>query len=362
MHRTTNSLAGAITLATALALFAVPKASAATPEQACEAGKNQAAGKYSACLAKAEKSFVTSGDMTKYSGAVAKCGGKLVSTWNKLEFKALVKGATCPSSNDRDDVRDFVDACVAGVAEAVSGGTLPVDVVSCHDDLPSCNADLGTCNNTLADCEDDLGDAEFELSACDDAVAVCGNLPFERLAKGAQTTCYNDAGTSVACAGTGQDGELRAGLARFDVDNGDGTITDHLTGLMWEKLSDDGSIHDKDTGYLNHAGAFVKIDALNSAAFAGHNDWRLPNRRELDSIIDLGRYNPAVPPVFHQGCVASCTVLTCSCTRNHIYWSSSTSHTTNTNVWVVNSIDGDIYEYGRAAGDSLHVRAVRSVY
>jgi hypothetical protein len=33
------------------------------------------------------------------------------------------------------------------------------------------------------------------------------------------------------------------------VDNGDGTITDAVTGLMWEKLSDDGSIHDADAAY-----------------------------------------------------------------------------------------------------------------
>jgi hypothetical protein len=360
MARTTQSLAGAITLA--LALLAVPVAWAATPEQSCEAGKNQAAGKYSACLAKAEKSFVTSGDMDKYSDAVAKCADKQVKTWNKLEFKALVQGADCPSEGDRDQVRDFVDACVAGVAEAVSGGTLPVDVVTCHDDVPTCNADLGTCNSTLAGCEDDLGDAELDLSTCDGLVAVCEDLPFERLAKGAQSICYNDAGTVVSCAGTGQDGELQAGLARSDVDNGDGTITDHLTGLMWEKLSDDGSIHDKDTAYLNHVGAFTKIDALNLAVFAGHNDWRLPNRRELDSLIDLGRFNPAVAPAYHQGCVASCTVLTCSCTRNDIYWSSSTTHVGTTNVWVVNFIDGDIYEQGRATGNTYRVRAVRSVY
>jgi hypothetical protein len=38
-------------------------------------------------------------------------------------------------------------------------------------------------------------------------------------------------------------------LTRAYVDNGDGTITDSKTGLMWEKLSDDGSIHDWDATY-----------------------------------------------------------------------------------------------------------------
>lgn len=53
-------------------------------------------------------------------------------------------------------------------------------------------------------------------------------------------------------------------------DNGDGTITDNRTGLMWEKLSDDGSIHDKDTTYTWH-NAGTKITALNGGGgFAGY--------------------------------------------------------------------------------------------
>ena len=62
------------------------------------------------------------------------------------------------------------------------------------------------------------------------------------------------------------------------MDNGDGTITDTKTGLMWEKLSDDGSIHDKDTAYT-WANAFaVKVATLNGGGgFAGHTDWRVPN-------------------------------------------------------------------------------------
>jgi len=56
------------------------------------------------------------------------------------------------------------------------------------------------------------------------------NLP-----KTGQTICYDTSGNVISCAGTGQDGEIQAGVAwpepRF-ADNGDGTITDNLTGLM----------------------------------------------------------------------------------------------------------------------------------
>jgi len=52
-----------------------------------------------------------------------------------------------------------------------------------------------------------------------------------------QTTCYDSSGTVIPCAGTGQDGEKRAGVAwpdpRFTV-SGD-SVPDNLTGLMWAK-------------------------------------------------------------------------------------------------------------------------------
>ena len=51
-----------------------------------------------------------------------------------------------------------------------------------------------------------------------------------------QTTCWDKNGNVIPCAGTGQDGDIQAGVAwpnpRF-TDNGDGTVTDNLTGLMW---------------------------------------------------------------------------------------------------------------------------------
>ena len=53
-----------------------------------------------------------------------------------------------------------------------------------------------------------------------------------------QTRCYDAENTEIACLGTGQDGEIRAGIVwpspRF-TDNGDGTLTNGLTGLTWLK-------------------------------------------------------------------------------------------------------------------------------
>ena len=76
------------------------------------------------------------------------------------------------------------------------------------------------------------------------------------------------------------------------VDNGDGTISDFSTGLMWQK---------KDNGNaLNWEDALVYAESL---AFTNKTDWRLPNAKELQSIVDYTRSpqttaSPAIDPVF----------------------------------------------------------------
>src|SRR5205809_4983867 len=64
-----------------------------------------------------------------------------------------------------------------------------------------------------------------------------------------QTTCWDSNGNAISCAGTGEDGELRKGAPLAYADHGDGTVKDLNTGLVWEKLSDDGTVHDKDNLY-----------------------------------------------------------------------------------------------------------------
>lgn len=192
-----------------------------------------------------------------------------------------------------------------------------------------------------------------------DLFGVIGNAPSGgQLLKTAQVTCWNASGAVIPCPGTGQDGEFQKGLSISYTDNGDGTITDNNTGLMWEKLSDDGSIHDRDTTYTWTTAVTEKIATLNSGGgFAGHTDWRLPNVRELASIVNYANFNTSVSPAFNTGCLGSCTVLTCSCTRSGVYWSSSSYVGTPYIAWGVFFNGGDVVAYTKTFNE--YVRAVR---
>lgn len=82
-------------------------------------------------------------------------------------------------------------------------------------------------------------------------------------------------------------------------DNRDGTITDRATGLMWSKT-------DSRAG-MDWAAALGWAQEKNRERFLGHSDWRLPNAKELQSIVDYSRApaaadperrGPAIDPIF----------------------------------------------------------------
>ncbi|MDY6952582.1 MAG: DUF1566 domain-containing protein [Thermodesulfobacteriota bacterium] len=116
------------------------------------------------------------------------------------------------------------------------------------------------------------------------------------VAKTGQTTCSDTSGAVIDCEDTGQDGAYQKGVGwphpRF-TDNGDGTVTDNLTGLIWLK---DASCFGNDSW----ADALTVCNNL-EAGYCGladgsvPGDWRLPNVKELQSLIDYGAYDPALP-------------------------------------------------------------------
>jgi hypothetical protein len=115
------------------------------------------------------------------------------------------------------------------------------------------------------------------------------------VAKTGQTTCYDDAsGTVISCTGTGQDGDLQIGVAspspRF-IDLGDGTVTDRLTGLMWAKDAN----FNNGTMTWSEAIDYANNLSLGTSCGTPRTDWRLPNIKELQSLIDYGNSEPPLP-------------------------------------------------------------------
>ena len=194
-----------------------------------------------------------------------------------------------------------------------------------------------------------------QFSACETSRAACEASGGGPPATG-QTSAY----------GTGSDGDVQAGVARSFTDNGDGTVTDNATGLMWEKKDASGGIHDKDNTYSWSTGtndmdgtiATIFLATLNGGSgFAGHTDWRVPNVVELHSLTNYGAVSPATFSAFNTICAQMCTVTTCNCTQSVHYWTSTTYQNGLTLAWSVYFGDGDTT--GIYKTNDNFVRAVR---
>jgi len=108
------------------------------------------------------------------------------------------------------------------------------------------------------------------------------------------------------------------------VDNRDGTITDRATGLIWMK-GDSGhlSAGPKRDGKMNWQQALAWVEGLE---YAGHDDWRLPNVKELQSIVDYTRSpatsrSAAIDPIFETS-----VVLDEGGKRDYPFYWSGTTH------------------------------------
>jgi hypothetical protein len=137
------------------------------------------------------------------------------------------------------------------------------------------------------------------------------------------------------------------------VDNGDGTVTDTVTGLMWDKCPYGQTANDCSGGSafrFTWANALVQTVALNGINYKGHNDWRLPSIRELESLVKTSLTHPAIDDVAFPN-----TDLSQS------YWSSTLAVHDISGAWAVPFQTGDVASLdGSQQANNSFVRVVRN--
>jgi hypothetical protein len=317
-------------------VLAVPPAQAKpTPVQKCAVAKNKAAGKYAACLQTATANSLTSADPGKYTTAREKCRTTFVKARAAADAKAVKAGATC------DDA------------------PLTVDDFDNAVDTQSSVIGLGLDGSGLRRCGDNTRQGSEACDGDDFGGETCATQGFALGTLRCGSGCFID---TSGCFAT-----------RY-VDTGDGTVTDHQTGLQWEqKTTIPGSgpnvadPHDVDNVYSWSEGGggntfpdgtlftdfLTKLNGGSSdgvtltGCFAGHCDWRLPTVIELQAIL-LAPFECAT---------SSCIDPVFGPTVASLYWSATTDAVTPSDAWFVVFSNGLVGFLGKDGDD--YVRAVR---
>ena len=162
-------------------------------------------------------------------------------------------------------------------------------------------------------------------------------------------------------------------------------VLDNVTGLIWEVKTDDGGLRDRDDSYnwynsdpatnggavgyadddgdicygydSSNASTYCNTEAfaarVNAVGLCGANNWRMPTRLELRSIVDHSRISPSMDQGYFPNTHSSSN-----------YWSASPKASDSSSAWAVHSYNGSVYEgrqYTYASRNrNYHVRLVRS--
>jgi hypothetical protein len=314
----------------------IAAAHAVSPADKCDAAKNKIAGQYAFCRQKAEATAVKTGGSPDFS----KCNAKFSQKWMAAETTG---NGMCPTTGDAAAIQTRITTDSGDLAVLLSGGSVPV------------------CGDGVIEAGEQCDFNNLNGKTCQTQGFVAGQLSCT------PGTCVFD---TSGCFAT-----------RF-VDNGDGTVTDHLTGLQWEKKDNldlmviDADPHDADNSYTWSASGTAPdgtvytdfLAKLNNGAstdgkamtpitgcFAGHCDWRLPSIVELQGILDFSAPGcgsgipplPCIDPAFGptQGSIPG-------------YWSAIAYAPSPFAAWVVDFGNGGVF-INFKQGPSPWVRAVR---
>jgi hypothetical protein len=160
-----------------------------------------------------------------------------------------------------------------------------------------------------------------------------------------QTACYSGSSETACSNTTGEDGNYTR--PRGYTDHGDGTVTDNVTGLMWQKCTE-GQDYDSSGNTCGTGGTTYIWTDLASACAAGfgYSDWRLPTDKELTTLLDLSAYDPAINGTYFPN------------TQQAVYWTSVVAQDNSSKGWGVSFDDsGTVNRYSKTSG--YYARCVR---
>lgn len=318
--------------------------------------------------------------------------------------------AVTNAQNAADSAQGTADTAVTNAAAAQSTADTAQSTASANTNgLSNQSSELAALQAQVAELQTSLcgnGVVNPGIETCDDgnttddgngctascqANNVCGNGIIESLYE----TCddggtANGDGCSDSCSieqGFGCNGEPSVCSAlRFEPCTDGVTVADNETGLLWERKTTTGDVHDVANIYTwsiiftganaNGTAYTVFLASLNAASFAGHTNWRLPIISELQSILvgpgvtTVANASPADPAsgTNPTGQSTTCGVVPCidpdfaavgGPTASSFYWSASSDATFPTNAWFAFFGTGVVLGNGNKTLD-YPVRAVRA--
>jgi hypothetical protein len=169
-----------------------------------------------------------------------------------------------------------------------------------------------------------------------------------------QTTCYDDDGNEINCSESGeafygQDAQFD-GLQSSYTDNGDGTVTDDVTGLMWQQTPASAGLSWEEAN-----------DYCESLELGGYDDWRMPTMKELYSLNDFSQGWPYLNTAYFNLAETGTSV-----SKDEQYWSfdyyaGTTVEGRSEAAFGVNHGTGHIKAYPATVSGRMgnYVRAVR---
>jgi hypothetical protein len=190
--------------------------------------------------------------------------------------------------------------------------------------------------------------ADLNNDECKEIISTTryGEYPGSHINISSIGECSNDGGTDIPTYRLPDTGQTESYTSTFGEDsdylihpfayrdNGDGTVTDLNTDLMWQQATSDSGMS------WDSAGSHCT-----GLSLAGYSDWRLPAANELQSIVDYGESEPSIDITAFPG------------TQTSNYWTSITNVSVTSNAWLVSSSNGTVGSYGKSY--SYYVRCVR---